>query len=93
MIPRSDLSFHGNLIRYRGEDVAVLLDASASATDAFLTTLGAITDADRSTLEQDITDLEQELEFLKLEVAKALKFVDKWPAKAKEILTRISCAD
>ena len=74
MIKHAAFSLHGNILRYRGEDVAVIHDPNVTPVDAFLRALHGIPDADIDALEQDIADLQQELDYLHLEIAKALKF-------------------
>lgn len=75
MIPCTEFSLHADIVRYRGEDVARLLMPHAGSADAFIQALGCAPDLDTRTLEQDITDLEQELDLLRSDAAEALKFL------------------
>ena len=55
--------------------MAVICDPNIAPVDDFLRALDCLRDVDIDTLEQDITDLSAEVDYLRLEAAKALKFL------------------
>lgn len=89
MIPHAAFSLHGNILRYRGEDVAKLLTPYSHITELFLHALHSLPDDDTDAMELDIADLEQKLDYLRGEVLKAILSINDKHTTLK-ILTKIT---